>query len=91
MLGIVPNFSYAEETIPIPPGSVLVAYSDGVTEARNREGEHYELDRLVHTIKSHHRLSSNDLIGRIIADVQQFVADEPQSDDITLMVVKREG
>jgi phosphoserine phosphatase RsbU/P len=89
MLGIMPSFPYEEESIHIPPGFMLVAYSDGVTEARNPEGEHYELDRLLEAIREHRALSAAELIEKVVREVQSFTAGAQQSDDITLMVAKR--
>lgn len=89
MLGILPQFSYEEDITPFPAGSLLIAFSDGVTEAKNDRDEPYEIDRLVDAIKRHRGLSANELIDRILDDVHLFTGDAPQSDDITLLVVKR--
>jgi sigma-B regulation protein RsbU (phosphoserine phosphatase) len=71
-------------------GDSLVAYTDGVSEAWNRNGEQYGVDRLEAVIKSsRHTPAASSLAQDILADLAKFTLEEPQADDITLLVVSR--
>ena len=89
MLGILPRFPFAAEAVPLTRGSLLVAYSDGITEAKNVEDEPYELERLLRVIGKHRDRPAQELIDEILHDVQAFTGDAPQSDDMTLLVLRR--
>ena len=69
------------------PGDTLTLYTDGVTEACNREGEEYGEQRLLDAVQGHRELSSERLLSAVVDDVREFSPGE-QQDDITLMVAK---
>ncbi|MFQ5583172.1 MAG: GAF domain-containing SpoIIE family protein phosphatase [Calditrichia bacterium] len=90
VLGFVEKFSYEQETIPMEPGNVLAIYSDGVTEAMNRDEEEFGEERLARVIAENCGKSPQELINNILSAVRQFAGDAPQMDDITIVVVKRD-
>jgi phosphoserine phosphatase RsbU/P len=65
-----------------------VLFTDGVTEATNIREELYGEERLRLIILANRRLSAGEITNRILLDVQEFKGEAPQSDDITLLVVK---
>jgi len=73
----------------IEPGECLLIYSDGVTEAMNSTNEEYSEEKLLSMLKSNVNLSAKDLIEKIVSEVKTHSSKVEQSDDITLMVVKR--
>jgi phosphoserine phosphatase RsbU/P len=89
ILGWKENAVYTEETIPFEPGATLVIYSDGITEALSDRGEAYGEDRLIDLVKEKHTLNSRNLVEKIFEDVKEFSSGLPQSDDMTLLVIKR--
>jgi len=89
ILGFQPNSQYAEETIPFESGDTLVLYSDGITEAMNEEDDQFEPERLEAIIRENHVLSSQELLNTIIDSVRVFAGESAQSDDMTLLVIKR--
>jgi sigma-B regulation protein RsbU (phosphoserine phosphatase) len=89
VLGFVPQYSYSEETIPINPGSRLVLYSDGITEAKNELDEEFGEERLQRVITENCTLSSEELIDKIIASVKEYAGKTPQGDDMTIVIVTR--
>ena len=64
-------------------------YTDGVTEAMNKSFKEYGEDRLRKRIVEDGEKAAGALKNGIVSDVAKFVAGEPQSDDLTLMVVKK--
>jgi len=88
-LGIRNNMTYTEETIALHRGDFLVIYSDGITEAMNDRQEEFGEERLVQTVNDNYALASHELLARIIDAVKQHAGKTPQSDDITLMIIRR--
>jgi len=79
---------YEEMVAPLEPGDTVVLYTDGVTEARNPQGELYGIDRLRAAVKS----APNDveaLGNAILADVRAFAGDRPLGDDLTIVCFGR--
>jgi serine phosphatase RsbU (regulator of sigma subunit) len=68
-------------------GDVLVFYTDGVTEAENRFGEEFGMERLSATVRSGSSLSAEDLMTSIYNAAADFCGDN-FNDDVTLLVVK---
>lgn len=89
ILGFMEDSKYKEETIPFNPGETLVIYSDGITEAMNKEDEEFGEARLEAVIQKDILVSSRELIGRIIQAARNFAGERPQMDDMTVMVIKR--
>jgi serine phosphatase RsbU (regulator of sigma subunit) len=88
-LGIMADQRYEVARARVAPGERLVAFTDGITEAMDREGLPFGDERLHAAVRAHHALPSAALVEGIIADVARHVAGAPQSDDITLLVVSR--
>jgi len=68
-------------------GDVLIFYTDGVTEAENRLGEEFRLERLSATVRSGSSLSAEDLMTNIYNAAADFCGDD-FNDDVTILVVK---
>ena len=90
VLGCLESFSFSEEKIQIGPGSVLILYSDGITEAINAKGEEFGESKLVDIITQNWNDNSTELIEKVITAVQSHAGDLPQMDDITIVIIKRE-
>jgi phosphoserine phosphatase RsbU/P len=89
MLGMFEDFIFEDDTVSLKTGDLLVIHSDGVTEAMDLQGEHFGEPRLQELILRHRQLSAEAMIDVIIADVRKHAGANPQSDDITIMVIKR--
>jgi serine phosphatase RsbU (regulator of sigma subunit) len=88
-LGMFPNASWTEETVPFEKGDLLCVYSDGVTEALNAAEEEFGLERLSRILAPGGDPTA--LCGAVFEQVEAFAADVPQYDDQTLLLVKREA
>ena len=89
-LGLVPNGSWTEETVPFGPGDLVCAYTDGFTEATNADEEEFGLDRLERELTSDLGLPARELSDRLFRAVAVFAQGMPQYDDQTLLIVRRE-
>ncbi len=89
VVGMMPDYIFEEESIEFGPENVLVLYSDGVTEAMNFSDEEYGEERLENAVRNNLHLSADDMIKEIYKDVESFTKGAPQSDDITMVIIKR--
>ena len=83
--------SFETETVRFEPGTKLVMYTDGVTEATNAVGELYEEQRLESLLTKHRRQGAGALKDTVMAAVFGFSAGSRQCDDVTLAVVEFAG
>lgn len=88
-LGIMPKISLAEQEITLRPGEALVAYSDGVTEARNPAGEFFGEARLINEISRLANPSAREVGEGILTAVAKFVGEARAHDDLSLVVVRK--
>ncbi len=89
ILGLMNTISpYEEGTVQLRQGDVLVMYTDGVSEAMNAQGEDFTEERLERLIKSKLTLSARQLIDEIQTALDAYTRGTPQSDDITMLVLK---
>lgn len=90
MVGAFEFSSWTADHVSLGAGDLLVMYSDGVTEAQHGEDQYGE-DRLEAQVIPNRQEAPRQLVERMVLDIQQFVDDSPRSDDITLMLLKREA
>ena len=90
MVGVFPEEEYADTTLQLEHGDVLVMYTDGVTEATDSDGMMFGSERLDSILRSQESgVRSQEIVEAVKAGVADFVKDAEQSDDITMLVVKR--
>ncbi len=89
-LGVEKETVYAQQTLSLDSGNMLVLYTDGITEAMNDEDVLYGVERLRTQLAC--RATRIDRIGRrILDDLRQFVGLRPQSDDMCLVCLGRKA
>jgi phosphoserine phosphatase RsbU/P len=89
-LGVSEREIYEEISVPVESGDVLVFYSDGLTETRNRDGELFGIERLAECVRLHGRLEPRDLIEQIRLTAVEFSNAERFGDDLTCVAVRIE-
>ncbi len=87
-IGLFSRLKFRREISSVETGSVVVIYTDGVSEAENVLYEQFGTDRLSDLVSANRTLSASQIHGRIRAALKEFVGDEPLHDDSTLMVLK---
>ena len=87
-LGILPGIPYAEERFTLAPGQGLTLYTDGITEAKNSQGDLFGMDRLMTELNK--PLEGPEVLVNTISDtVDKFSVNQGRSDDITLLSIMR--
>lgn len=82
---------YHFSELQMMPGDRLLLYTDGIPEARNSEKKFYGDERLLEVMEKSVNTSGDELIANITNDVNAFVQDAPQFDDMTMLVVTIKG
>ena len=89
VLGIMPDMTYSDGEAHLAPGDTLLLYTDGVNEAFNTDFEEYGESRMEHVLGTVYDKTCQEIIDAQLADVRAFAGSAPQSDDITIMALKR--
>lgn len=87
-LGVMPDILLEEKEIKLCEGEIVLLYTDGVTEAVNRQQEQFGQQRLIKLVEDNRHLPAQELIKRIEHEVVAFSEGQPQFDDLTLMALK---
>jgi len=88
IIDMLPSASYEEATVDLHSGDVLVAFTDGVTEALNANEEEFGEERLKNLVQDLAHLPVPEMTARISQEVRKWIGDAPQHDDITFLVMK---
>jgi len=88
LLGMLPNCSYRTGMVTLARNDWVVLYTDGVNEAINQAGEEFDTWRIEAVIEKNKAASAESMLAALLAAIKDFVQDMPQSDDITIVVIK---
>lgn len=88
VLGILPNCDFEEAEVRLEPGDTLLLYSDGFPEAMNRQFEEFGEERLLATLQEVRGGRSAVIVENLFDAVKEHSGDAPQTDDMTLVVVR---
>jgi phosphoserine phosphatase RsbU/P len=90
-LGLISDSDYVEQSFSLEQDETLIAYSDGVFEARNENGDFFGMDRFFKLLENSSQNSPQQIGSKIIAHLDYFVNDSPPADDISIIIVKRKS
>lgn len=82
------NMRYNCGEIQLDEGDMIFQYIDGVTEATNSQNELYGTDRLAEALEKYSEFSPAELLPKIKSDIDSFVGEAPQFDDITMLCLE---
>jgi serine phosphatase RsbU (regulator of sigma subunit) len=88
-LGVMDGRKFAEVNVTLGAGDMLFLYTDGVTEAADRNGEMFSVPRLLEAVRPLAGRPAKELMLSVIAGVESFSAGALQADDITCLAVRR--
>jgi phosphoserine phosphatase RsbU/P len=88
-LGMFCNARFPVHRLTLAHGDSLFLYTDGLTEARNRAGVEYGLQRIRMLAARHAGIEAAGLISECIGDLLSFAEGLKQCDDLTLLAVRR--
>jgi predicted permease len=88
VIGMFPSADYEQAQVDLCPGDVILAFTDGVTEALNPSQEEFGEVRLKALLRQVSDLPINEIISRISQELRSWIAEAPQHDDMTFIVAK---
>ena len=89
VLGFMEDFQFEEDSIKLNSGDTIIIYSDGITEALNDKDEEVGEKRFLAVLKENLKSTAELLIEKVFEAVKIFAKDVKQSDDITIVVIKK--
>ncbi|MEI7828812.1 MAG: SpoIIE family protein phosphatase [Prolixibacteraceae bacterium] len=90
-LGVLDDFSFRSGKLELKKGDKLILYTDGVIDAYNQEETVYGEEKFINFLNHSFNLPVEALIKTSFVDINDFVGDAPQSDDITLLGITFKG
>lgn len=91
VVGLLRNFPYGKASVTLEPDDLLVAFTDGISEAMNTAEEEWGEEELIETAKACEGLSAAETLSRIVEAADRFAAGAKQHDDMTMLVARVAG
>ena len=89
-LGLARNSKFNSEKVELQNGDFLIAFSDGVSEARNVNGDFYGMERIAKFIQKASYNSPEQLGQKLLTNVEMFIGEAKKHDDLSIVILKRE-
>ena len=87
----MPGINFREHEFKLDPGDSLYVYTDGVTEATRSDNVLFGTDRMIESLNKNPDADPKTMLDKVRADIDEFVGDAPQFDDITMLGFKYMG
>ena len=90
-LGVWPDMPYESDSVTLQKGDTVLLYTDGVTEAQDKSGEQFGLERMRELFRAQPPTGAKEATDRIFEAVHEFAGTAPQFDDITCLALHQRG
>jgi len=91
IVGLFEHAEYEDQTVKLVDGDLVVVFSDGVSEATNREGNEFGDERIRQAVEQHRNESTSTIADAVVSAVTSFATGAPMHDDCSVMVVRYRG
>jgi len=88
VIGLLAAAAYKEQVLHLLPGDILLAFTDGISEAINASEDEWGEDRMIAEAQAHSDLNAEELLQRLFRAADAFAAGAPRHDDMTLVVLR---
>jgi len=88
VVGLLAGAAYKQQMLHLLPGDILLAFTDGISEAMNAAEDEWGEDRMIAEAQAHANLNAVELMQRLFRAADAFAAGAPQHDDMTLVVLR---
>ncbi|HEY1939104.1 MAG TPA: SpoIIE family protein phosphatase [Candidatus Angelobacter sp.] len=88
VVGLFADAAYKQQMLHLLPGDILLAFTDGISEAMNAAEDEWGEDRMIADAQAHADLNAAELLQRLFRAADAFAAGAPQHDDMTLVVLR---
>jgi len=90
-LGMFPSVTYEVNQITLDKGDMAVLYTDGITDARNKDNGEFGEENLIGLLKKNVKKPASEIVGKVTTELSSFTAGVEPFDDMTIIVLKRTG
>jgi serine phosphatase RsbU (regulator of sigma subunit) len=87
-IGLLAGAVYREQVLQLLPGDVLLAFTDGISEAMNASEDEWGEDRMIAEAQARADLNAEELLQGLFREADAFAAGAPQHDDMTLVILR---
>ncbi|MGA2132036.1 MAG: SpoIIE family protein phosphatase [Bryobacteraceae bacterium] len=88
VVGLLPGIQFRQSSLAMQAGDILLAYTDGISEAMTADDEEWGEDRMIAAAQAYHRETAARMIEQLMGAADEFAGGAPQHDDMTLVVMK---
>ena len=88
VIGGMPGMKYVEQEMTLNKGDKLFLYTDGLPEATNADNQMFKIERVIKTLNKCKEKSPEEILSSMSKEVNKFVGDAPQFDDLTMMCIE---
>jgi phosphoserine phosphatase RsbU/P len=88
VLGIFAGAQYAQGRVQLQPGDVLLAFTDGISEAMTFDHQEWGEERVIEAARDNVQRTAQEIVTAIVSSADSFTAGAPQHDDLSLVVLK---
>ncbi|MGF7181251.1 SpoIIE family protein phosphatase [Tunturiibacter psychrotolerans] len=88
VIGLLAGALYKEQILHLLPGDILLAFTDGISEAMNSSEDEWGEDRMIAEAQAHAHLNAKELLQHLFRAADAFAAGAPQHDDMTIVVLR---
>ena len=88
VVGLLAGAAYGQQMLQLLPGDILLAFTDGISEAMNATEDEWGEDRMIAEAQAHAELNAAELMQHLFRAADAFAAGAPQHDDMTLVVLR---
>jgi serine phosphatase RsbU (regulator of sigma subunit)/dihydrofolate reductase len=88
VVGLLAGAAYKQQMLQLLPGDILLAFTDGISEAMNTVEDEWGEDRMIAEAQAHANQTAAELMQRLFRAADAFAAGAPQHDDMTLVVLR---
>ncbi|GAH39499.1 unnamed protein product, partial [marine sediment metagenome] len=81
------DMDWEQKAVALNKGDVLVLYTDGISEAQNKQGDFYGENRMLDVLKANQNSTALQIQDSIMNDISKFMNEAPMLDDLTLMII----
>lgn len=91
VIGLLPNVSYEQQSLTLNKGDVLLAYTDGISEAMTETDQEWGEERMLQAAEAVCKSGAQEIVRTLFSAADRFTGSAPQHDDMTLLVLKVEA
>ena len=90
-LGMFPAVTYEVSQVTLDKGDMVVLFTDGITDARNKDSSEFGEENLIGLLKKNAKKPASEIVGKVCTELSSFTAGVEPFDDMTLIALKRTG